>query len=74
VLHAQKEKGNQADSGWKKVVWTAAAEALELSGSSKGGKKTATKCQDHFGNVSSHSSLLMQKSDLYASSKLHSRM
>jgi hypothetical protein len=52
VLRAEKEKGNQADSGWKKVVWTAAAAALEASGSKKGGKKTAIKCHHHFGNVS----------------------
>lgn len=51
VLTEQKLLGNQADSGWKAIVWKAVADALESSGTAIGPKKTPSKCQDHWINV-----------------------
>jgi len=52
-LIEQQALGNQADNSWKKVTWTACAEALAGSELISGGaKKTAVGCKDHFNNVS----------------------
>lgn len=51
TLRDEKDKGNQADSGWKKVVWVSCAVRLAKEGSKKGGIKTAEKCNDRFKNV-----------------------
>jgi hypothetical protein len=51
TLRDEKDKGNQADSGWKKVVWVACAVRVAKEGSTKGGIKTAEKCSDRFKNV-----------------------
>lgn len=52
VLKAQRTAGNQADNGWKKVAWTAAAAALV--GASRGGVKSWTGCRDHWRLVCLH--------------------
>lgn len=52
VLREQKDAGNQSGSGWKKTVWNLVAETLEKEGISNGPPKTATKCSDHYSNVS----------------------
>ena len=51
VLQEQKDAGNQSGAGWKKKVWTIVAEALQKESVSKGALKTATKCSDHWYNV-----------------------
>lgn len=53
VLSEQKLLGNQADSGWKGIVWKTLSEQLEKEGSGQGPKKTPAKCQDHWNNVCS---------------------
>ena len=52
VLREQKDAGNQSGSGWKKTVWNLVAEVLEKEGIPNGPPKTATKCSDHYSNVS----------------------
>lgn len=51
VLTEQKLLGNQADSGWKAIVWKAVADALATNGDANEPKKTPAKCQDHWSNV-----------------------
>jgi len=51
VLREQKIAGNQSDSGWKKVVWTAVLAALMKESHSKGARKSVEKCIDHWTNV-----------------------
>lgn len=64
-LLEQQAAGNQGDNGWKKVVWTAAVEALKDNGG-KGGSKTWTSCRDRFKTVSLPIAILSHFS--YASS------
>ena len=52
VLKCEKATGNQSQNGWKKEVWNKVAAALQARGIVKNPPKTATKCQDHFTNVS----------------------
>jgi hypothetical protein len=52
-LKQQQAAGNQSDTGFKPVAWTACV--IALRGSEKrsgGGPKTAKSCKDHFGAVS----------------------
>ena len=52
-LKQQQAAGNQLDTGFKPVAWTACG--ISLQGSEKlsgGGPKTAKSCKDHFGAVS----------------------
>ncbi|EPQ57411.1 hypothetical protein GLOTRDRAFT_92448 [Gloeophyllum trabeum ATCC 11539] len=51
VLKDKKEKGNQADNGWKRSVWIAMADALKAEGYADGVEKTASKCMDHWTNL-----------------------
>jgi hypothetical protein len=52
-LRQQQVARNQSDTGFKSVVWTACAAALQGSEKwSGGGLKTAKGCKDHFGAVS----------------------
>jgi len=52
ILKAEKEAGNQSGAGWKKQVWTVVEAALRLESPVTGTPKTATKCADHWSNVS----------------------
>jgi Myb/SANT-like DNA-binding domain len=60
VLREQKDAGNQSGSGWKKTVWNLVAETLEKEGIPNGPSKTATKCSDHYSNVSNVHYLLLR--------------
>ena len=52
VLREQKDARNQSGGGRKKTVWNLVAETLEKEGIPNGPLKTATKCSDHYSNVS----------------------
>lgn len=52
VLREQKDAGNQSGSGWKKTVWNLVADTLEKESIHNGPPKNATKCSDHYSNVS----------------------
>ena len=51
TLLTQKAAGNQAQSGWKPVVWNAVAAELKKIVLDNQAEKTATKCNDHYSNV-----------------------
>jgi hypothetical protein len=51
VLKSQKANGASSDNGWKSTVWVTVARALKEEGTGKGAK-TASKCNDHWQNVS----------------------
>jgi hypothetical protein len=52
VLTEQQAAGNQSDNGWKSLVWTLIAKALEGSEERSGGAaKTAASCSGHWGKV-----------------------
>lgn len=51
TLLAQKAAGNQAQSGWKSVAWTAVAAALKKAAVGGRAEKTSTKCSDHWFTV-----------------------
>jgi Myb/SANT-like DNA-binding domain len=53
VLTKQKRLGNSSDNGFKKTVWVAAAATLAAESPKNDPPKVASKCQDHWGNVSS---------------------
>jgi hypothetical protein len=53
VLTEQQAAGNQLDNGWKSLVWTLVAKALQGSEMRSGGAaKTAASCSGHWGKVS----------------------
>jgi hypothetical protein len=52
VLTEQQVAGNQSDNGWKSLVWTLVAKALQGSEELSGGAaKTPTTCSGHWGKV-----------------------
>jgi hypothetical protein len=52
VLTEQQAAGNQSDNGWKSLVWTLVAKALQGSEvQSDGAAKTAASCSGHWGKV-----------------------
>ena len=52
VLTEQQAAGNQSDNGWKSLVWTMVATALQGSEVRSGGAaKTAASCSNHWGKV-----------------------
>ena len=51
TLIKQKAVGNQSQSGWKAVVWSAVAAEFKKVAVDGQAEKTATKCSDHYANV-----------------------
>lgn len=51
TLLTQKAAGNQAQSGWKSIVWSAVATELKKIAVGDQVEKTTTKCSDHYANV-----------------------
>ena len=52
VLTEQQAAGNQSDNGWKSLVWTLVAKALQESEMQSGGTaKTTTSCSGHWRKV-----------------------
>jgi hypothetical protein len=51
TLLTQKAAGNQAQSGWKTIVWSAVAAELKKVTTDGQAEKTASKCNDHYCNV-----------------------
>jgi hypothetical protein len=61
VLCSENENGNQSDSGWKKV--DCSRSGFRKTRELEGGKKTATKCQDHYSNVNDRLASVFRVSD-----------
>ena len=51
TLLSQKAGGNQAQSGWKSIVWSAVATKLKKIAAGDQVEKTTTKYNDHYANV-----------------------
>lgn len=58
-LLTQKAAGNQAQSGWKPSVWSAVAAGLSEIAVNGQAEKTTAKCSDHWSNVRTQVSLLL---------------
>ena len=57
VLTEQKQLGNSSDNGFKKPVWVTVAAALAAESPKNDPSKIASKCQDHWSNMSTFSLL-----------------
>ena len=57
ALTEQKQLGNSSDNGFKRQVWVTVAAVLAAESPKNDPPKIVSKCQDHWGNVSTFDSL-----------------